>query len=276
MENTFFITLWKRKTWLLIAMIISIAVSFAMTAFLPKTFQVKNSLRLGQFMGKPIELSEFTQQRLKQVGFLSDAFEQAHIQLDATRDDYPGMVRVSIENDFNKQRDIDTILFATLGPTPELAAKMNQAISDHLIAVHSEAFNAARSIRDREVLEWETSIEKARQQIRELESRMDQANQGETLDRMALFLQSAKLQEQRAILVQMIRLKQKAILESHNPIASFPTQVASKVRVPQKAYFPRLPLVLAVLLFLTCAIWLFLCWVEFNFRDLSAEPGSTQ
>lgn len=255
----------------LVAMVvIAVIAAIALNKLLPKTYSVTNSLRIGQFMGIPLELPEFTKQRFKMVGFLADAYEEADVDLDIARDDYPRTVKVSIENDFNKQHGIDTIIFSTRGNSPEQAIAMSNAVSNHLIKIHGKKLKEARAIRNQEIAEWDTGITDTKSKIEELEgmlskSKSDNINQG------ALYILTSQFQEQREIMFHMMQIRNNVKLQMSNPVQSFNTQIASTVRPPEKPSFPKLSILIPGLVFAAALFWSFLCWVELFWQDRPAS-----
>ena len=255
---------WSQKLWLLASIVLAIVCSALCQLVIPKTFRVKNTLRIGQFMGNPLEMAEFTKQRFKQAAFLEEAFEHDGLHLDLPRDSLPNLVQVSIENDFNKQRGIDTILFSTQASSASMAAAMNRAISNYLIFQHQRIFEQAVGIRSEEIHGWEKSIEDAEAQIKHLESKLEETASGKTIDDLALYLLTAKLQELRSLLIQMNQLKHKARLETYNPVLSFNTKTGSDPREPEHAFFPRLSITLPSLILVSGFAWFLYCWMKFN------------
>ena len=267
MNDNLFKTMFNRLRFLILAIVLGIIAAVVLTSILPKTYTVTNGIRLGKYMGVPLELPEFTKQRFKLVGFLADAYDAAGIELEISRDDYPRTVKVSIENDFNKLSNVDTLIFSSKGPTPELARQMNKALTDHLISLHGEKLQEARAIREKEIEVWRNGINVTEGKIKELEVMLDKAADERKMNDTAVFLISAKLEEQRDILFHMKQVLHNTILKNENPVESYNTEAVSEVRAPSKPSFPKLSILLVGMTILAFLGWALGCWLEYMLKQ---------
>ena len=278
MNDLFFMAMWHRRKVLALFMIAAIGVGGLATWLLPRQYTVNNGFRIGQFMGVPLEQPEFTRQRFRQVGFIADAYEAKDLLLAMPRDRYPKTVKVSIENDFNKQSNIDTVVFSTTAETPELALAMNEALAAHLVRVHSAKLEEAKALRRREIADWEAGIAKTTGDLEVMENRLAQLGSGQKLGEAAIFLTTAKLEEQQSLLFHMREKIHHVNLKIDNPVESFTTEIISSPRLPERPSFPSVPLLLAGLLCLSFPAWLFYCWTAAQISHVlaareKAPPG---
>lgn len=272
MSDPLFSAMLRRKNHLFILLAAAIVAAVVLNFVLPKTYKVTNCIRLGRFMGVPLELPEFTNQRFKMVGFVSDAYDKAGITLDIPKDDLPRTVKVNIENDLNKTHGVDTLIFETRGETPEEARAMSAALSDHLIYIHGQKLEEARSIRDREIQAWDASIVQTKKEIDSLSDQLKGLD-SKSLDQAAMFMMNAKLHERRNILFNMMQMRHNVTLKNGNPVESFNTEVASIVRTPEKPSFPKLSLLLPAFWVMAFMAWLAFCWLETALATLSPQEA---
>ncbi len=261
MNDPLFRVFYKRRGLLAIGAVLAVGLAFLLQNVLPKTYSVSNGVRIGRFMGVPLEMPEFTQQRLKMVGFLADAYEAAGIDLGIARDDLPRTVIVSIENDLNKTNNVDTLIFSVKGRSPEQARAMSQALSRALERVHGAKLEEAKLLREREIQGWLQGIEVTEERLERLDQKLDHLQPGVVAD-VALYTLGAKMQENRNLLIHMMQVRNNAILQNQNPVETFNTEAVSQVRAPERASFPRLGLLLPALLALSMFGWIALCWLE--------------
>jgi uncharacterized protein involved in exopolysaccharide biosynthesis len=255
-------SMFKRKWWLAAFLVAAVGFAVLLYWLLPPSYTVTNGFRIGQFMGVSLELPEFTKQRFKMVGFLADAYDRAGLDLEMARDQYPRAVSVSIENDFNKTHNVDTLIFSVRAADPRLAKAMSKALSDHLIDLHGQKLEQARQIREREIDDWRTGISTTETRIEALEQQLEVAAGSKMIGETAVYLLTSKIQEQRDILFHMKQLRHNVTLKNMNPVESFNTEIISAVRAPEKPSFPRLSLLVPVMVFAATVFWVVLCWLE--------------
>lgn len=260
MNDLLFIALWKRKKQLVLFVLVAIILGVLLSLLLPRQYTVSNGFRIGQFMGVPLELSEFTRQRFKQVGFIADAYEEAHLELDIPRDRYPNTVKVSIENDFNKVNNIDTVIFSTTGKTAEEALAMSVALGQKLVAVHTQKLEEGKAIRRMEVHELEKDIEKTTIELKAMEEALMTMGSKNGISDVAIFLTTAKLEEQHNLLFHMKEKLHQVNFQIDNPVESFTTEIISQPRLPENPSFPKISLMVAGLVFISFPAWIFFCW----------------
>lgn len=269
MNDPLFNVLFKRRGWLGVSLLLAVGCAVLLQNVLPKSYTVTNGVRIGRFMGVPLEMPEFTKQRLKMVGFLADAYEAAGINLGIARDDLPRTVNVSIENDLNKTNNVDTLIFAVKGRSPAEARAMSLALSRALERVHGAKLDEAKRLRESEIQGWAEGIEVTEQRLERLDTKFDQLRPG-VVDDVALYTLGAKMQENRNLLIHMMQVRNNAILQNHNPVETFNTEVVSQVRAPERASFPRLGLLVPALVALAAFGWLALCWLEVLYLSYGA------
>ena len=267
MNDLLFMAMWKRKNILFALMLVAIAAGGLLAWLLPRQYTVTNGFRIGQFMGVPLEQPEFTRQRFRQVGFIADAYEAANLLLPMPRDRFPKTVKVSIENDFNKQSNIDTVVFSTTAETPELALALNQALGEHLILVHGRKLDEAKTLRRREVTDWQADIQKTSADLKVMESRLMNMSSGKGLGEAAVFLTTAKLEEKQSLLFHMKEKIHHVNLKIDNPVESFNTEMISAPRLPERPSFPSITLLIAGMFCLSFPAWLFYCWAAVQFQQ---------
>ncbi len=261
MNDPLCVILMRRRFWLAAAFGLAVIGAFVLQRVLPKSYTVANGVRIGRYMGVPLEMPEFTKQRLKMVGFLADAYEAAGLKLQISRDDLPRTVKVTIENDLNKQNNVDTLVFATKGRSPEEARAMSQALSLALVRVHGAKLEQARRIREQEIKDWQQGIALTETSLERMDQRLDGLRPG-AVSEVALYTLGAKMQEHRNLLINMIQSRNQAFLQNNNPVETFNTEVVSQARAPERASFPRLGLLLPALIALALLGWVGLCWLE--------------
>lgn len=261
MSDQLLTTMFQRKRRLLLLLLLATLTAILLYNILPKSFTVTNGIRIGRFMGVPLELAEYTKQRFKMVGFLAEAYEKAELQLDVPQDDLPRTVKVSIENDFNKINNIDTLIYSTRGSTPQVAQEMSAALSDYLIGLHGQRLAEARAIREKEVEAWREGVVETRAKIAQLEDMLT-GNMGTSLNQAAMLILTSKFQDQRAVLFNMMQLQYSVTLKNDNPVESYNTEAVSEARAPERAAFPKLSHLLLALYVVAGLAWATSCWLE--------------